>query len=109
MKKLIGKFKQIWDEMDKSQIQLWFVVLSLMLIIMPTIGYCSVEGTLTAIQSKLITTILPLAAILGLVFAGLSFVAGSPNARSHLMLAIIGAVVGFGAPSIIAFIRGLVH
>ncbi len=75
----------------------------------PTIGYCSVEGTLSAIQSKLITTILPLVAILGLVFAGLSFAMGSPNARSHLTLAIIGAVVGFGAPSIISFIRGLVQ
>jgi hypothetical protein len=75
----------------------------------PAIGYGSVEGTLTAIQTKLITVILPLAAILGLVVAALSFVAGSPNARSHLVLAIIGAAVGFGAPSIIAFIRGLVQ
>ena len=75
----------------------------------PTIGYCSVESTLSAIQGKLITTILPLVSILGLVFAGLSFAAGSPNARNHLMLAIVGAVVGFGAPSIIAFIRSLVQ
>lgn len=75
----------------------------------PVIGYGSVESTLGAIQGKLITTILPLVAILGLVFAGLSFAAGSPNARNHLMLAIIGAVVGFGAPSIVAFIQSLVH
>lgn len=75
----------------------------------PEIGYATVEGTLTAIQTKLITVILPLAAILGLVIAALSFVAGSPNARSHLVLAMIGAAVGFGAPSIIAFIRGLVQ
>jgi len=75
----------------------------------PAIGYASVESTLSAIQGKLIGTILPLASILGLVFAGLSFAAGSPNARNHLMLAIVGAVVGFGAPSIIAFIRGLVQ
>jgi hypothetical protein len=61
------------------------------------------------IQSKLVNTILPLAAILGFVFAGLSFVAGSPNARTHLMLAIIGAVIGFGAQSIMEFIKGLVR
>lgn len=78
-------------------------------ILLPEVGYCSVESSLAAIQTKLITTILPLAAILGLLFAGLSFVMGSPNARSHLMLAIIGAGVGFGAPSIVAFIRGLVN
>lgn len=76
---------------------------------LPQLGYCSVESSLAAVQSKLVTTILPLAAILGLVFAGLSFVAGSANARNHLILAIIGAVVGFGAQSLVAFIRGLVN
>lgn len=78
-------------------------------ILFPQIGYCSVESSLAAIQTKLITTILPIAAILGLLFAGLSFVMGSPNARSHLILAMVGAGVGFGAPSIVAFIRGMVN
>ena len=77
--------------------------------LVPEIGLASVESTLSTMQTKLISTILPVAAILGLVFAGLSFVMGSANARSHLVLAIIGAVVGFGAPSLIAFIRGLVQ
>ncbi len=72
-------------------------------------GHASVESSLQAVQNKLIGTILPLLAILGLVFAGFSFVAGSQNARTHLFLAIMGAVVGFGAPSIVNFIRGLVH
>jgi len=79
------------------------------LLLYPEIGYATVESTLTAIQTKLISTILPLAAILGLVSAAFSFVMGSPNARNHLYLAILGAVVGFGAPSIVAFIRGLVQ
>lgn len=78
-------------------------------LMMPTLGFCSVEGSLAAIQTKLITVILPLVAILGLVIAGISFVAGSPNARNHLILALFGAGIGFGAPSIIAFIRGLVN
>ena len=75
----------------------------------PEIGLCSVESTLSNISTRLISTILPLVAILGLVFAAISFAMGNQNARSHLMLAIFGAVVGFGAPSIIAFIRGLVQ
>lgn len=72
---------------------------SVMILIMafPMLGFCSVESSLAAVQTKLIGTILPLAAIIGLVFAGLSFVAGSANARSHLILAIIGAAIGFGA------------
>ncbi len=72
-------------------------------------GYCSVESSLTQIEAKLTTVILPAAAILGLIVAGLSFVAGSPNARSHLILAITGALIGFGAPQIMTFIRGMVN
>ena len=75
----------------------------------PMLGLCSVESSLAAVQTKLIGTILPLAAIIGLVFAGLSFVAGSPNARNHLILAIIGAAIGFGAPSIVSWIQSLIH
>ena len=85
------------------------VVIGLATLLGPEIALASVESTLTAIQSKLITTILPLCAILGLVFGAFSFFMGNPNARTHVILAIIGAVIGFGAPSIVAFVRGLVH
>lgn len=84
-------------------------VLGIAVLLGPDIALASVESTLTAIQSKLITTILPLCAILGLVFGAFSFFMGNPNARAHVVLAIIGAVIGFGAPSIVAFVRGLVH
>lgn len=96
----------------KPQLYLFVVfaiAFTLMWLSFPTIGHCSVESTLAAIQGKLIGTILPMVAILGLVFAGLSMAAGSPNARSHLTLAVLGAVIGFGAPSIINFVRGLVQ
>ena len=72
-------------------------------------SFASVESSLMAVQTKLIGTILPLASIIGLVFAGLSFVYGSPNARNHLVLAIIGAIVGFGAPSIVSWIQSIIH
>lgn len=81
----------------------------ILIIVFPLFGFCSVESSLAAVQSKLIGTILPLVAIIGLVFAGLSFVAGSQNARSHLVLAIIGAAIGFGAPSIVSWIQSLIH
>ena len=93
----------------KRNLGLYLLIFGVLYFAFPAVGYASVESTLSAVQGKLITTILPLVAILGLVFAGLSFAMGSPNARSHLVLAIVGAVVGFGAPSIIAFIRGLVQ
>lgn len=86
-----------------------FIVTLLITMVFPLIGFCSVESSLMAVQNKLIGTILPLAAIIGLVFAGLSFVAGSPNARSHLILAMLGAAIGFGAPSIVGWIQALIH
>lgn len=93
----------------KRNVYLYLAIFGVLYFAFPAIGYGSVESTLGSVQDRLITTILPLVAILGLVFAGLSFAMGSQNARSHLVLAIIGAVVGFGAPSIINFIRGLVQ
>jgi type IV secretory pathway VirB2 component (pilin) len=88
---------------------LYFLVCSLVVFLFPEIALASVESTLSAIQTKLITTILPLVAIIGLLFAGFSFVSGNANARAHLFLAVMGAIIGFGAPSIVAFIRGLVQ
>lgn len=85
------------------------VITLILIVAFPMFGFCSVESSLAAVQSKLIGTILPLVAIIGLVFAGLSFVAGSQNARSHLVLAIIGAAIGFGAPSIVSWIQSLIH
>ncbi len=75
----------------------------------PELGLASVEGTLEAIQSKLVNVILPLVAILGLVFSAFSFITGNPNAKAHLFLAVIGCAVGFGAQSIVNFVRDLVN
>jgi len=85
------------------------LVLQTIVLLAPLAGHASVESSLSAVQDRLVGTIVPLAAILGLIFAGLSFVAGSANARSHLMLAMLGAAVAFGASSIVSWIQALVH
>ena len=95
--------------MSKRMTYFTFALVMVGLFALPDVAFCSVETTLTMMQSKLITTILPLMAILGLVIAGCSFVLGSPNAKNHLILAIFGAIIGFAAPSIIAFIRSVVQ
>ena len=92
-----------------SSKKLMNVLSFIILIIAPVIACASVESSLAAVQDKLVGPLLPLAAMCGLVFAGLSFVAGQPNARMHLIYAIIGAAVGFGAESIISLVRSLVH
>jgi type IV secretory pathway VirB2 component (pilin) len=75
----------------------------------PTLSSATVESSLAAVQEKLIDTILPMAAMCGLVIAGISFVMGHQNARQHLVYAIIGAIVGFGSESIVNFIRSLIN
>lgn len=89
--------------------QILISVITAAFFLLPTVAYGSVESSLTAIQNRLISTILPLVGILGLAFAGISFAVGSPNAKQRAIWATVGAVIGFGAPSIIAFIRQLVH
>lgn len=85
------------------------VIMFLVSIALPEVASASVESTLSAIQNKFIGTLLPVMAIIGLIIAGFSFVMGNQNARQHFILAVIGALIGFGAPSIVSFIQGLVH
>jgi len=79
------------------------------LLFFPQIAYATVESTLNNFGSALGGRILPLVAILGLCYAGFSFVTGNPNAKNHLMYVIIGVGVGLGAKSIVDFIRQLVQ
>lgn len=94
--------------MNRSNARLMLFI-GLSLCLLPAVGYCDVEGTLGNIQYKLVNTILPLCAVLGLCFSAFSFFTGNPNARTHLWLAICGMCVGFGAESIMRFVQSLVH
>lgn len=81
----------------------------LQLLFFPSLAFASVESSLYNVQDRLIGTILPTLAILGFVAAAFSYLMGNQNARAHLVLAIIGAVVGFGASSIVSFIHSLIQ
>lgn len=93
----------------KLKIDWQFIVLLTCAVFIPMFAHASVESSMMALQTKLLGTILPLVSVLGLVMAGLSYLSGSPNARAYLMYAIIGAVIGFGAESIVSFIRSIVN
>ncbi len=79
------------------------------LLLVPALSFGSVESSMMALQSKLLGTILPMVSVLGLLFAGLAYLSGSPNARAYLTYAVIGAVIGFGAESIVSLIRSIVQ
>lgn len=78
-------------------------------LLMPELAMASVESSMMALQQKLLGTILPLLSVLALLFAGLSYLTGSPNARSYLIASVIGAAIAFGAESIVSLIRSVVH
>lgn len=87
-----------------------FVLLGVVIcLVVPELAFASVESSMMALQQKLLGTILPLLSVLALLFAGLAYLTGSPNARSYLGAAIIGAVIAFGAESIVSLIRSIVH
>ena len=88
---------------------LLFSLIAGIFFLVPELGYCDVEGTLSNIRDTLINRIIPLVGALGLCFAAFSFFTGNPNARAHMWMAILGALIGFGAPSIIDFTRSLVQ
>lgn len=74
--------------------------LSFVLLLSPLIVQASVESSLIGVQTKLTRVILPVLSVCGIAFAGLSFITGHENAKKHIIYAIIGTAIGFGAQSI---------
>ena len=94
--------------MKRSDVILLFGVTAVVFLF-PQVAYATVESTLNNFGNALSSRILPLVAILGLGYAGFSFVTGNPNAKNHLFYAIIGVAVGLGAKSIVDLVRQLVQ
>lgn len=73
------------------------------------IAHASVESSLLGLKNVLLGSILPIFAVLGLGFAAFSFFTGNPNAKQHLIYAITGSVICFGAQSIVDLISRVVR
>ena len=69
----------------------------------------SVESSLLGLKSVLLGSILPIFAVMGLGFAAFSFITGHQDAKRHLHYAVIGAVILFGAQSIVDLIERVVQ
>jgi len=80
-----------------------------LLFLMPILAHASVESSLMGLKSVLLGSILPIFAVLGLGFAAFSFFTGNPQAKYHLTCALVGAVVLFGAQSIVDLIQRVVR
>ena len=74
------------------------------ILLMADPAYASFESSLMNVKMKLTNVILPLLSVIGLGLAAISFITGNPNAKQHITYAILGAIIGFGAQSIVDFI-----
>ena len=74
-----------------------------------SIAFASVESSLLGLKSVLLGSILPIFAVMALGFAAFSFFTGSPNAKQHLVYAVVGAVILFGAQSIVDLLERVVR
>jgi hypothetical protein len=75
----------------------------------PKICYADFDSSLIGIQIKLTTFVLPTLAVIGMGIAAVSFFTGSPNAKQHMVYAILGCCFGFGAQAIVNLIGSLVR
>lgn len=74
-----------------------------------SVAHASIESSLNGLKDALLGSILPVFAIMGLGFAAFSFFIGSPNAKQHLAYAVTGAIILFGAQSIMDLIQRVVR
>lgn len=81
---------------------------SISLFVFPEIGFCDLVNTLNNVQTMLVNRLAPVIGILSLCWAGFSYLSGNPNARGHLIAAIVGACLLFGAETILRFIQSYV-
>lgn len=74
-----------------------------------SLAHASVESSLIGLKSVLLGSILPIFAVLGLAFAGFSFLTGNPDSKKHLAYAVTGSIILFGAQSIVDLIERVVQ
>lgn len=90
--------------MNKKQ----FLMIAALILITP-FAHASVESSLLGLKNVVLGSILPIFAVLGLGFAAFSFFTGNPNAKQHLIYAVTGATILFGAQSIVDLIQRTVR
>ena len=70
----------------------------------PAAASASVESSLSELQNKLTHVILPVLSVIGIAWAAFSLMTGNERAKQHLLYAIVGSAIGFGAQAIVDFI-----
>ncbi len=86
-----------------------FILLLSAFVLIPELGFASVESSLMGMQMKLTRVILPVLSVIGIAWAAFSFITGHENAKKHILYAVLGSALGFGAQAIVDFIAQTVQ
>lgn len=78
-------------------------------LLIPDLAHAGLESSLMDIKMKLTAVILPLLSVIGIAIAAISFFTGNPNAKQHIVYAVLGCIFGFGAQAIVDFISQTVR
>ena len=72
-------------------------------------SFANLDSSLLNLKTNLTTIVLPTLSVIGIGFAAVSFFTGNPQAKTHILYAVLGCVFGFGSQGISDFIRGIMH
>ncbi len=95
--------------MNQNKSIFLFVLLAVGLALTPEFAFAGLESSLMGIKMKLTGVILPLLSVIGIAIAAISFFTGNPNAKQHIVYAVLGCIFGFGAQAIVDFIAQTVR
>ena len=84
-------------------------IAGVVIFLLPELAHASVETSLIGLKTKLTNVIMPLLSVIGLALAAVSFFTGNPQAKQHVVYAILGCVFGFGAQAIVDLIASTVR
>lgn len=91
----------------------WFMTLGIflvpLLVFAGPISGNEFETRMTGLADQLINVVMPLMAILGLVWAGILAVSGNETARGKILLVVTGSIVAILSPHIIMWIKGVLN
>ena len=84
-------------------------ILALLITLAPDFAHADLVASLTDLKFKITGVILPLLSVIGIAIAAVSFFTGNPQAKQHILYAVLGCIFGFGAQAIVDFISSTVR
>jgi hypothetical protein len=86
-----------------------FIVLGVLIAVYPDLALADFQSSLEGIRFKLTKVVLPVLSVIGIAVSAVSFFTGNPNAKQHIVYAILGCCFGFGAQAIVDLIQSTVR